>query len=187
MCAVRVIRTSVVAVTGVLAGLALSACGVGATAATVGEDTIPISAVQGEVVEFSESFDEPLPVTGDLATVQSEFLTRQINHLLLIELADREGVEVVPAEVDELYNELGGGSEEEVDALRAQFVYTEDGLRRALEDELRIRGLTPIVGDVQVAVLTLGDELGVDVNPRYGTWEGIRIVPGTGSISIPAG
>ena len=75
----------------------------------------------------------------------------------------------------------------DVDALRAQFVYTEDGLRRALEDELRIRELTPIVGDVEPAVAALAGEIGVEVNPRFGTWEEIRVVPGTGSISVPAG
>jgi hypothetical protein len=164
-----------------------TACGVSGTAASVGDETITIDQVQGEVVEFSESFDEPLPLAGDLGAVQSEFLTRQINHLLLIELADREGVEITQADVDALYDELTGGPDGDVDALRAQFVYTEDGLRRALEDELRIRELTPIVGDVESAVAALADEIGVEVNPRFGTWEEIRVVPGTGSISVPAG
>jgi hypothetical protein len=184
--AVRVLRSSVLALVGAVSAVLLAGCGVTGTAATVGEKTITVGEVQGEVVEFSESFEEELPVTGDLGAVQSEFLTRQINHLLLTELADREGVTVTPAEVDELYDELGD-SPEEIDALRAQFVYTEDGLRRALEDELRIRALTPIVGDIETAVGELATEVGVEVNPRYGSWAGIRVVPGTGSISVPAG
>ena len=181
----RVLRSSVLALVGALSVALLSACGVSGTAATVGDETITIGEVQGEVIEYSESLDEELPVTGDLGAVQSEFLTRQINHLLLTELAEREGVTITPAEVDELYDELGG-SPEEIDSLRAQFVYTDDGLRRALEDELRIRALTPIVGDIETAVDELATEVAVEVNPRYGTWEGIRVVPGTGSISVPA-
>jgi hypothetical protein len=184
--AVRVLRSSVLAVVGALSAALIAGCGVSGTAATVGDETITVGELQGEVVEFSESFDDELPLTGDLGAVQSEFLTRQINHLLLTELADREGVTVTPAEVDELYDQLGG-SPEQIDALRAQFVYTEDGLRRALEDELRSRALTPIVGDVAAAVDELASEVGVEVNPRYGTWAGIRVVPGTGSISVPAG
>lgn len=183
----RVLRSSLLALVGVLSAVLLSGCGVSGTAATVGDETITIGDVQGEVVEFSESFDEELPLTGDLGGVQAEFLSRAINHLLLIELAEREGITITQAEVDELYAELGGGSPEEVDALRAQFVYTDDGLRRALEDELRIRALAPIVGDVETAVGELAAEVGVEVNPRYGTWAGIRVVPGTGSISVPAG
>ena len=184
---VRALRSSWVAVVGIASVAGLSGCGVSGTAATVGDETITIGELQGEVIEFSESFDEPLPLAGDLGAVQSEFLTRQINHLLLIELAEREGVEITQADVDELYSELAGGSNGDVDALRAQFVYTEEGLRRALEDELRIRELTPIVGEVEPAVAELADEIGVDVNPRFGTWEEIRVMPGTGSISVPAG
>lgn len=171
----------------VASAAALSACGVTGTAATVGEDTITIGALQGEIVDFSESFDEPLPVTGDLSDVQREFLTREINHLLLIELADREGVEITAAGVDELYDELVEQTGGDLDALRAQFVYTEAGLRRALEDELRLQGLEPIVGAIAPALEQTADEVGVQVNPRFGSWEGASLVPGTGSISVPAG
>ncbi len=153
----------------------------------MGEETITIQALQGEIVDFSESFDEPLPVTGDLSDVQREFLTREINHLLLIEMADREGVEITAAGVDELYDELGEQAGGDLDALRAQFVYTEAGLRRALEDELRVQGLEPIVGDIVPALAQTADEVGVEVNPRFGSWEGASLVPGTGSISVPAG
>jgi hypothetical protein len=169
-----------------LAALAASACGVSGTAATVGDQTITIADVQGEVLEFSESFDEPLPLTGDLANVQREFLNRQINHLLLIELGDQEGVEITAAEVDELFDELVAQSGGDVDALRAQFVYTDAGLRRALEDELRLRGLEPIVGEVEAALEQTAQQVGVEVNPRFGTWEGLTVLPGTGSISVPA-
>jgi hypothetical protein len=184
---VRALRSSWVAVVAVVSLIGLSGCGVTGTAATVGDETITIDELQGEVVEFSESFEEPLPLSGDLGAVQAEFLTRQINHLLLIELADREGIEITQADVDELYDELAGGSGGDVDALRAQFVYTEDGLRRALEDELRIRALTPVVGQVESAVADVAEQVGVEVNPRFGTWEGVRVTPGTGSISVPAG
>jgi hypothetical protein len=167
--------------------VAVSACGVTDTAATVGDETISIAEIQNEVIAFSESFDEPLPLSGDLASVQQEFLTRDINHLLLIELAEREGVEITDADVDELYDELVAQSGGDIDALRAQFVYTEDGLRRALEDELRLQGLEPVVGDIGPALAETAEEIGVEVNPRFGAWDGTTLVPGTGSISVPAG
>ena len=169
-----------------IAALLAAGCGATGNAATVGDQTITIDQLQSEVLEFSDSFDEPLPVSGDLADVQREFLTRQINHLLLIELADAEGVEITEAQVDELYGELAP-SEADVDALRAQFVYTEAGLRRALEDELRLRALEPIVGPIEPALEATAAEVGVEVNPRYGTWSGVALTPGTGSISVPAG
>jgi hypothetical protein len=31
------------------------------------------------------------------------------------------------------------------------------------------------------------DEIGVEVNPRYGSWSGIALDPSSGSISEPAG
>lgn len=170
-----------------IAALLAAGCGATGTAATVGDQTITIDELQSEVLEFSDSFDEPLPVSGDLADVQREFLTRQINHLLLIELADAEGVEITDAQVDQLYDELAAGTEGDLDALRAQFVYTEAGLRRALEDELRLRALEPIVGPIEPALEATAAEVGVEVNPRYGTWSGVALSPGTGSISVPAG
>lgn len=168
-----------------LAGAAatLTACGMTGVAATVGEQTITISDLQGEIVEFSESFDEPLSLSGDLTTIQQQFLSRDITHLLLVDLAEQEGVEVTEAQVDELFDSLG--TDEEIEALRAQFVYTEDGLRRAVEDEVRARALEPIVGDVPAALAVTAEEVGVEVNPRYGTWESGALQPGTGSISVP--
>lgn len=179
----RALRTFLLASTAV----AVSACGVTGTAATVGDETITIAAIQNEVVDFSESFDEPLPLTGDLASVQQQFLNRDINHLLLIEMAEREGVEITEAGVDALFDDLEAQADGNLDALRAQFVYTESGLRRALEDELRLQGLEPIVGAIEPALAATADDVGVEVNPRFGTWEGAALVPGTGSISVPAG
>ncbi|MGA7690616.1 MAG: SurA N-terminal domain-containing protein [Jiangellales bacterium] len=178
----RVLSTVLIGIAALLA----AGCGATGTAATVGDQTITIDELQSEVLEFSDSFDEPLPVSGDLADVQREFLTRQVNRLLLIDLADAEGVEITDAQVDELYDELAP-TEGDIDALRAQFVYTEAGLRRALEDELRLRALEPIVGPIEPALEATAAEVGVEVNPRYGTWSGVALTPGTGSISVPAG
>jgi len=166
------------------ATLAVSGCGATDQAATVGDETVTIGQLQTEIIDFSESFEEPIPVTGDLTTVQQEFLTRDINHLLLIELAEQEDVEINKADIDTLYDELEEQSGGDIEALRAQFFYTDAGLRRALEDELRLRQLEPIVGDIVPALAVTADEVGVEVNPRYGTWAGVSLEPGTGSISV---
>ena len=51
--AVRALRTILLATTAV----AVSACGVTGTAATVGDQTITIASIQNEIIDFSESFD----------------------------------------------------------------------------------------------------------------------------------
>ena len=35
------------------------------------------------------------------------------------------------------------------------------------------------------AITTAAEEVGVEVNPRYGTWDGIQVVDQSGSISMP--
>lgn len=167
--------------------MAVSACGVTGTAATVGDETITIASLQNEVIEFSESFEEPIPVTSDFGALQQEFLNRDISHLLLIEMAQREGVEITDADVDALFDSLVAQAGGDLDPIRLEFRYTEDGIRRALQDELRARELQPIVGDIEPALAATADDVGVEVNPRFGTWEGVSLVPGTGSISASAG
>jgi hypothetical protein len=180
----RLLPAVVLAITVVVSG-----CGSTGTAARVGDETIMIGDLQSQVVEFSDSLDEPLATGGDLSSFQRELLTREINHLLLAELAEREGVEVSEAEVDGLLDELAAQAEAQggLDALRAQFGYTDEGLRRAALDELRLRQLEPVVGDIPTALTGLSAEIGVEVNPRYGSWDGSSLEPGTGSISVPAG
>ena len=169
------------------ATLAAAGCGSSGVAATVGDDTITIAALQSEVVAFAESVDQESALSGDLSQFQRELLTREINHLLLAELAEREGAAFTEADVDALLDELEEQSGGDLEALQAQFGYTEEGLRRAVEDEARLRALQPIVGDVPAALNDLSDEVGVELNPRYGDWDGLAVQPGTGSISVPAG
>jgi hypothetical protein len=169
------------------AALVLAACGSSGVAATVGDDTITIAALQSEVVAFVESVDQETALSGDLSGFQQELLTREINHLLLVELAEREGVEIDEADVDALLDELAQQAGGDLEALRAQFGYTEEGLRRAVEDEARLRALQPVVGDVQAALAQLSEEVGVELNPRYGEWDELSVQPGTGSISVPSG
>ena len=171
-------------------GIALLASGCASTntAAQVGDETITIAQIQGEVVDFAGSLEEPLPVSGDLSAYQQELLTREINHLLVVELAARNDVVVTEAEVDELLDELDTQAEAQggLEALRAQFGYTEDGLRQAALDELLLRGLQEAVDDVPQELGQLSAELGVEVNPRFGVWNGSAVLPATGSISVPA-
>ena len=53
-------------------------------------------------------------------------------------------------------------------------------------DELVRQALTEKLGDdaaVADAVKEMGEELGVTVSPRYGTWDGLQIQAESGSIS----
>ena len=171
-------------------GIALLASGCAATdtAAQVGDETITISQIHGEVVDFADSLEQPLPISGDLSAFQQELLTREINHLLVAELAERNDVVATEAEVDELLDELDAQAEAQggLEALRAQFGYTEDGLRQAVRDELLLRGLQETVEDVPRELGLVSVDLGVEVNPRFGVWDGSAVLPATGSISVPA-
>jgi hypothetical protein len=101
-------------------------------------------------------------------------------------LAEQRELEVTPAQVDELLATLEqqAGSPEEVLAFQLQNSYTDEGLRRAATDALVERQLGASSEEAAQVIAEFSDEVGVDVNPRFGSWEGTSLQPGTGSISV---
>jgi parvulin-like peptidyl-prolyl isomerase len=181
-----VTRLPALALLVLVALVALTGCGGTNVAATVGDQTITISDLQAETQELSSLLSEEEAATADVGGLQQALLERQINHLLLSELAAREDVTVADSEVDALIRTAAEQQGEEgIRAFQVQNGYTDEGLRRAAQDALVARALNERLGDVQTAVIDLADEVGVEVNPRYGTWEGAALQPGTGSISVP--
>ncbi len=170
----------------VLAAVVLAGCGQSDVAATVGDETISIADVQQEVVALGELGAVDLATNPDQAQLQQLLLGRQIYHLLLTGLAEQQGLEVTPAQVDELIATLEqqAGSPEEVVAFQLQNSYTDEALRRAAGDALIERQLGESAEEAAQVVADYADEVGVDVNPRFGTWEGTALQPGTGSISL---
>jgi hypothetical protein len=172
---------------GLVAAVAvLAGCGQSDVAATVGDQTISIAEVQQEVVALGELGAVDLAGNPDQAELQRLLLGRQIYHLLLTGLAEQQNIEVTPAQVDDLLAtvEQQAGSPDEVVAFQLQNSYTDEGLRRAAGDALVERQLGATPDEAAQVVADYAAEVGVDVNPRFGSWEGTSLQPGTGSISV---
>ncbi len=154
----------------IAAGAALAGCGSAGVAATVGDETISIATLQSQYEAIAAFTPTPVP--------QDQLLATGVAHLLVARVADEQGVVVDEADVDAALSEQGLGQtgSAEYDA--------------AVRDEMRFRLTVGALGeqgvDVAAEVAALSDEIGVQVNPRYGTWTGLEIEPGTGSISVPA-
>lgn len=156
--------------------LAVSACEpreVGA-AAVVGQERISVTDLQDDV----EAYVASLPpgqraevATGDL---QREILQLHIRRELLERLTAAHGVAVSEAEID---GALGSGQQTDSPVVReAGYVSLAAG---KLIDELGEEGFRAELSE-------LVDEMGVEVNPRYGEWVVDSLRAGTGSLSTPA-
>jgi hypothetical protein len=180
-----VTRLSALAVLVLVAMGVLTGCGSTDVAATVGDQTIAISELQDETAQLTALLSDEQASTADVGGLQKALLERRINHLLLAELAAREGVTVDQADVDDLIRTAAAQQGEDgIRAFQVQNGYTDEGLRRGAEDALVAGQLQEQLGDVQTAVAELAEEIGVEVNPRYGTWDGAALQAGTGSISV---
>lgn len=176
----RRLLVGLVAAVAVLAG-----CGQGDVAATVGDQTITIDQVQQEVLALDEINAVDLAGSPDQADLQRLLLGRQIYHLLLTGLAEDKGIEVTPAQVDDLLASLEqqAGGPDEVQAFQLQNSYTDEGLRRGATDALIEQQLGATPEEAAQVISEHADAVGVDVNPRFGSWQGTTLEPGTGSIS----
>jgi len=186
-------RRILVAVACVTAGM-LTACDtdtVGA-AAVVGREQISIRELQDEVRDVTVSSPEGGEPTGDQTEVQQTLLERMIQHELLAAVGRDEGIEVTEAEIDTFIDEqvLAQAPDDDIGPLLAQNALTEDTLRDFVRDQLVAQALIDRFGGQQQLIEALtekGDEIGVEINPRYGTWSDIFLEPSSGSISEPAG
>jgi len=170
-------RRILVAVACVTAAGMLTACDadtVGA-AAVVGEEPISIRELQDQVRDVTVSSPEGGEPTGDQAEVQQTLLERMIQHELLAAVGRDEGIEVTEAEIDTFIDEQVLAQAPDDDIVRDQLV------AQALID--RFGGQQQLIE----ALTGKADEIGVEVNPRYGTWSEIFLEPSSGSISEPAG
>jgi hypothetical protein len=171
------------------AGLAGCASGEVApgVAAQVGDATITVADLQGEieaVVAAAPEGQAPPPET--LAEGQRVVLTREVQGLLVREVATTEGVTVTQAEVDAVLDELRAQNGGDLSLLQQQNLYSDEGLRRGAEVQLLVQALQEEDVDVAAAVEEQAAVSGVVVNRRYGTWGGTSLLPGTGAIATAA-
>lgn len=188
------IRRIVIASLAAASAVALSACDseqIGA-AVVIDGDRFTVDDLQNEVEHVTrlEGFD--VQAAGGMPAFQRTVLTRHIQHEIFLRLADDEGIEVSEADIDDAIDQISaqvpGG---DLDAALAQAGFTERAFRGSVADQLIAQAYADETGadtaGLTQVVVDLGNELNVEVNPRYGTWgEDLAVSADTGSISEPA-
>ncbi|PZF80993.1 hypothetical protein C1I92_23075 [Jiangella anatolica] len=191
---VSTIRRIVIASLAAASAVALAGCDsdqIGA-AVVIDGDRFTVDDLQNAVehAERQDGFD--VEAAGGMQAFQRTVLTRHIQHEIFLRLAADEEIEVSEADIDDAIDEIAaqapGG---DLGAALAQAGYTDDAFRAGVADQLIAQTFSEENG-ADAAALTqvlvdLGNELNVDVNPRYGTWgEDLSVSADTGSISEPA-
>jgi hypothetical protein len=186
---------AVVALAGCSADQAGTASQVGATRITDRQVADLVSEVQEQDAAIKgATFDEK---TSTIAAVT--MLTR---HLVLQEAAAKEGITVTQGEVDKFLSDIttsqyGGDRQKLIDALVASSAVPKSQINDAARDQLVYNALlakiAPGVTDQTAQSQAFSDylkklnaEIGVDVSPRFGTWNVFSLGPVPDDISTPA-
>lgn len=184
-------RRRILPVVGIASvALALSACGAtnAGAAATFGDDRITVSELQEQVTAVLEAQGQP--ATAADAAITNTALGRMLTMELVDILAQRQGIEVSQGQLDEItlqYVAQNGGQEafdamlvqqgivpsQAQDVIRLQVQAQELGVVLDPNGSAESQGMA-----VREAVVELGDELDVTVNPRYGTWNPAQLAVG---------
>lgn len=178
------------AVAALVAVLALSACGsqTAGSAALVGDTRISenelTAEVEGVLTAQGRSPEQASP--GLMITT----LDRKITTELVNQLAVREGVEVTQGEIDSvlaIYAERAGSAQEFEDYLLGQDVAPTQ-IPGIIRLNLQVEKLGQIIAPGQAAdvqslavfqsAAQLSEEIGVEVSPRYGTWDAANLAVG---------
>lgn len=178
-------RVAAVASSAALA-LGLTACDTDmvGSAALVGDERISVSELQDHVREVLAVQDaEP---SGDQRNLQMTLLNRMIGFELRDHIAAASDITVTEAEIDTFIADqlLAQTPDGDLTPVLAQNAMTEETLREAVREVLvlgRIGGQQPYLE----AMAAASEEVGVEVNPRYGSWTGAGIEEVSGSVSLP--
>lgn len=171
--------------------LFLSSCSQVNSAATIGDQEITISSLQGQVdliLAEREGVD-----TTQMGLESGETLTRSqlsymISNYIINEVAKEEKIEISQAEIDaykiEIYSNIGG--EENLPNVLVSASIPSTSLDNVLRRDLILRKITDsaiasgvsqaeISDLIQEIVTAKAKALIVEVNPRYGIWDGKRL------------
>lgn len=190
---VRLSTRALSAAAVVAVGAGLVACDsdeIGA-AAVVGDERYTVAELQNDVEAIADMPGSTLDLNGDLASIQSELITERVQYVLFEHLAQEENVEVTEASIDTYIDEqiASQAPDGELDTLLAQNNFTRERLRPWVRITITVNELYATYDEnpetLDEAVAATADELGVKVNPRYGEWDGNRLVPASGSVSVP--
>lgn len=180
------VRRIVLASAAALAVAVVSGCGVQAgSAAVVGSTRISDSDVAAMVDELKQTIAADPTALFDSTKATAANVQRLTRHYLLDEAAAREGVVVTQAQVDQLISStttstFGGDSTKFEQALASQYAVPPSQIPSFAHDVLESQALTAKLAPgadattqqnkLNAYLAPLGQELGVEVSPRYGTW-----------------
>ncbi|GAB3118088.1 SurA N-terminal domain-containing protein [Streptomyces calidiresistens] len=156
-------------------------------AAVVGEDRITVSQVQSRVETVREA--QRATAQGDVLVEETPALQRQMVGLMIFyslveQAAEEAGVQVTNRDVQQeraaLEEQLGGPEG------LAEVALVGQGLPLAedqIDEQLRIGLLMAGIGgegmegteEAYARLTELAEEIGVEVNPRYGTWDAQQV------------
>jgi hypothetical protein len=187
-------RSALVAL--VLTGvLALTGCGIqrSGLAASIGDDRLPVSTVEARVRAYFDAY--PAVASGPSRAQIASITVQNFLRARVVDLtAAREGITVTETEIDDFIEKFGGMERLE-QAVAGQGVPPDVALARAEVRSALLQGkLQDLAGDDaddfarakaltdRLAVTT--SRVDIDVNPRYGEWNGSTVDVINGSISL---
>ena len=187
----RVVVRAAGAAMACLAVLALTACDPSqpGAAAIVGDQRITETELQDSVRAIVDLKLEAGQKAGDVAALTREELAERIESLLVTRAAAAEGVAVTEGEVRSYVSGARSdfGDEKRFRAALANSNVAPDDLERYTEFFLLREKLANELGganDPATAekynqlILRIGNEAGVQVSPRYGSWDAVKGIGG---------
>jgi hypothetical protein len=169
-------RLTIVLIALMTAACSLTNTGNPNVAATIGDETIPVSVVEGRLdAEGDSTIESP---DGQAAfDSRAQVLTELVLSEFLARMAQRNDIQVSDADVDDsiaqITEQLGG--EEALPAWLAQQGMSEETFRRRVREQTVFQALQQKVGDEGGNFDTFFREelarMPVEVNPRYGEWD----------------
>ncbi|MGW6709689.1 SurA N-terminal domain-containing protein [Streptomyces sp. NPDC054956] len=174
-----------------LAAPLLSACSGEArpgTAAVVGGERITTSAVQAQVKDVrtaqnrSEHSAELIAAIPQLDRVK---LSSMIQSRILDRMAEDAGITVTTKELEterEAYDQNNGGAKAFEAAVLQKAAMAPDQIERWVRDQVLFTKLNAKYGEGKLAepASKAAAKLGIEVNPRYGSWDPQRVTLGDG-------
>lgn len=192
-------RTWKVAAAALVVAVVASGCGSVApgAAAVVGEDRISERDLTEQVQAVLRA--QGRPVDSSAESVVDTTLSQLVTASLVKQYAEREGISVDQGEIDAAAASVvaASGGEEAL----AQSLLQQDLAPDQLESLLRVNLLVQKIGQaldpagtpesqsssVFLAIVDFSDEVGTQVNPRYGTWDSMNLAigPTADDLSVP--
>ncbi|MFD2079199.1 SurA N-terminal domain-containing protein [Actinopolymorpha cephalotaxi] len=175
-----------VAAVALVAGLALSGCGAVSNpgaAAQVGDETISVSYLQKQSRDILAKAGRSDLGDSEATKLQSDLLQQLVDDALIVPTAARAGVSASQADIDEVKSQIKAQRvvipPDMLDGF-ARWVVLRRGLNTKLLGGEPSSQQEQAKADQLVAreMSKTAEQVGVKVNPRYGTWSGGAVKPG---------